>query len=401
VGVARERQPFTVACPTCESAIRGETIEGSDGFPKFHLPGINLLDHESTETEWQVVTTYGDLPNNPGSGEFSAFLSAYSVFGDQFDSYLKSVASVRWFGERVDALEHAYGFYLRGKWDLLDSVMRRTFEGAWPDNPSTLDRHTLIHRILYTLLIHLDPTGAYPRAKHEVWSRSFKKPAEFSECAHSVISKPDFNATNRRVSEQFISLLRNQAEWLPTLAVAHLRADGKAVPPGWQVPVGRIDSLRDAYRQNFEVSCQMLPLVIRMQNISEGRDPEVIRDPGDSNAWTPRDLQPRDYVNNVNQYIKAKAATKEAYLNRHSRLRHYWNSAFSRDVRNSIAHAEFDYMMHDGLISYKSREVPYYVFIEALIKQITLLAFWLDLCKLFRIYGSRWDSRNGKFLGLA
>ncbi|MFC8674165.1 hypothetical protein ACFUEN_16000 [Streptomyces griseorubiginosus] len=401
VGVARERQPFAVACPVCQSTIRGETIEADDGLPRFHLPGIKKLPPELPDADWKVVTTYGDLPNNPESGEFSAFLSAYQTFGDgPFQTYLQHVATVRWFGERVDALEHAYGFYLREKWDLLDSVMTRHFAEVWPDKPSALDRHTLIHRLLYMLVLAMDPKGMYPAAKYETWSRSFKKHAEFSECAHSIISQPDFNATRRRVFEQFIGLLRNYTEWMPTLAVTHLRAREKPIPEGWRVPLGRIDSLRDAYRQNFEVSCQMLPLIIRLQNIAEGRAPDVIRTPGITGEWEPRALQTKDYVNNINQYIKAKAATKEAYLNRHRLLRCYWNSAFSRDVRNSIAHAEFDYVMHDGIVTYKSRKVPYYVFIEALIKQVTLLAFWLDLCKLYAIYGSRWDAQNGKFMGL-
>ncbi|MER7838278.1 hypothetical protein ABTY98_20895 [Streptomyces sp. NPDC096040] len=400
MGVVRERQLFTVACPTCYSAIRGETVEGSSGLPEFHLPGLTTLTSERGEAEGQMVMVYGDLPSSADGGEISPFLSAYHVFGDHFEAYLKSVNTVRLYGARVDGLEHAYGFYLRERWDLLDSVMRRNFEEAWPDNPSALDRHTKLHRLIYVLMFAMDPVGAYPRAKYELWSRTFKREAEFSQCAHSVISTAEFTSTNRRVAEQFLSLLRDYAEWLPTLAVAHLRAAGKSVPTDWRVPVGRIDSLRDAYRQNFEVSCQILPLVIRMQNIAEGREPEVLRDPQDANGWTPRVLQPRDYVNNINQYTKAKAATKEAYLNRHSALRYYWNSAFSRDVRNSIAHAEFDYVMHDGLITYKDREAPYYVFIEALIKQITLLAFWLDLCKLYKIYGSRWDPQGKTFLGL-
>lgn len=114
----------------------------------------------------------------------------------------------------------------------------------------------------------------------------------------------------------------------------------------------------------------------------------------------PRALRPQDLVNNLNQFTKSNAATKEAYLSRYSHLRYFWNAAFSRDVRNSIAHAEFDYIMHESIVKYKGREVPYYVFIEALIKQISLLIFWLDLCKLCKIYGSRWDPIGSKFLGL-
>ncbi|MFE0925833.1 hypothetical protein ACFW4O_03400 [Streptomyces mutabilis] len=279
-------------------------------------------------------------------------------------------------------------------------MMKRNFEELWPENPSILDRHTALHRILYLPVFSIDPEGYYPRSKHDTWSRTTKKEAEFARCAHSIVAKPEFIAANRRASEQLLNLLRNNQEWTPAMTVVHLRAIGTPIPHGWQFPAGRIDSLRDAYRQNFEVSCQMLPLVIRMQNIAEGRDPEIIRDPTDTQGWRPRNLDRRDQVNNLNQYTRAKAVTKEAYLDRHTLLRYYWNSAFNRDVRNSIAHAEFDYTMHDGMITYKGREVPFYTFTEALIKQISLLAFWLDLCKLYKIYGSRWDPKNKKFLGL-
>lgn len=359
VGIARERQIVTVSCPSCHSTIRGETYEASDGLPRLSLPGISPIDPERAETEWHTVTTYGDLPSDPTRGEHSSFLAASALFGDYFIQYMRCLSTVRWFGDRVDPLEHAYGFYLGEKWDLLDSVMKRNFEELWPENPSILDRHTALHRILYLPVFSLDPEGYYPKSKHDTWSRTFKKEAEFARCAHSIIAKPEFTAANRRVSEQFLNLLRSNQEWTPAMTVVHLRAIGTPIPHGWQFPAGRIDSLRDAYRQNFEVSCQMLPLVIRMQNIAEGRDPEIIRDPTDTQGWRPRNLDRRDQVNNLNQYTRAKAVTKEAYLDRHTLLRYHWNAAFNRDVRNSIAHAEFDYTMHDGMISYKGREVPF------------------------------------------
>jgi hypothetical protein len=308
---------------------------------------------------------------------------------------------VREFEEKVDHLEHAYNFYLQSKWGLLDSVMGKRFEGMWPEESSVLERHTTLHRILQLLAASVEPEGVYFQAKCEIWSRIFKKEAEFAELAHGVISEPGFVATSRRVAEQLMTLLRDAAEWIPTLAISHLRAVNRSIPENWRVPLGRIDALRDAYRQNFEVGCQMLPLVIMLQNVAEGRDSRTIRDPSQSDGWAPRTLDARDLVNNINQYRKAKSATKEAYLNRHPVLRYYWNASFSRDVRNSIAHAEFDYVMHDGAIRYKGREVPYYVFVEALIKQISLLVFWLDFLKLHRVYGSRWDPVNKRFLGVA
>ncbi|MFI9112740.1 hypothetical protein [Streptomyces venezuelae] len=359
-----------------------------------------MIDHRTTGADWKVVNTYGDLPST-SSEEHSSFIFATQVFGDQFMAYFKCVGIVREFEERVDAIEHAYGFYLQERWDLLDSVMRRSFEDAWPKSPSVLDRHTYLHRILSVLAAALDPNGFYPRAKRELWSRTFGKEENFSELAFRVTTDSNFEVINRRLSDQLVRLLRDAADWIPALAIAHLRAGRMSIPEDWRVPLVRIDTLRDAYRQNFEVSCQMLPLVVRMQNMTEGRDIDVIRDPGLPGGWAPRTLLPRDLVNNVNQYTKAKASTKEAYLNRNSRLRHFWNSAFTRDVRNGIAHAEFDYVMHDGIVRYKDVEVPQYVFVEALIQQIALLVFWLDLCKLCKIYGSRWDPVRKNFLGLA
>lgn len=399
VGVAASRQTFSVACPNCQSMIRGGTAENESGFPYLDMPNIEVLDLPE-DPEWPVVTVYGDLPIHPAGNPFSAFLSMHHYFGDDFEKYLKNVSQVRWFGERADSLDHAFRFYLDSKWDLLDSVMGRQFSPFWEDSPSEYDRHMLLHRMAYRSVIPLDPSGTYADAKLEVWSRSFKKESKFSECAHSVIAEPSFALLRRRVSQQYCGLMRSYTEWLPTLALAHLRALGKEISKDWQAPVGNFDVLRDAYRQNFELSCQALPLVIRMQNIAEGRDSQAIRIPGEAHGWAPRSPLPKDCVNNLNQFSKARAATKEAYLNRHPLLRKYWNSAYSRDVRNSIAHADFDYSMQDGIITYKDNESPYFEFVEALIKQIGLLVFWLDLCKLYVIYGSRWDPHKWKFLGL-
>ncbi|MFI1845971.1 hypothetical protein ACH439_28020 [Streptomyces microflavus] len=406
VGLSRDRQIIVVACPDCHSTIRGSIIPSEEKMlPRFDLPGIKRLDHQTPGKEWRVVNTYGDFPSS-SKGEYSSFLSASRVFGEKFPFYLRCVSLVRSFAEKVDPLEHAYGFYLQERWDLLDSMMMRNFkedwpiEGSWPSNPSDLDRHTHIHRILSLLAAAMDPGGHKQRAKYELWSRTFEKQEEFSELSFRIISEPTFATVNRRISDQFFRMLRDASEWIPALAIAHLRANGGHIPGDWRVPLGRIDSLRDAYRQNFEVSCQMLPLVIRIQNMSEGRDDATIRDPTLPDGWAPRALRPQDLVNNLNQFTKSNAATKEAYLSRYSHLRYFWNAAFSRDVRNSIAHAEFDYITHESIVKYKGREVPYYVFIEALIKQISLLIFWLDLCKLCKIYGSRWDPIGSKFLGL-
>ncbi|MGW8351051.1 hypothetical protein [Streptomyces wedmorensis] len=399
VGISRARQKFTVACPECRSSIRGDTIPDGSEHLDFNIPGVTVLDPEVEDRDWRTVSTYGDLPIAP-SGEFSSFLFATSVLGEKFATYRRCVAIVRDFEEKVDPLEHAYGFYLQGKWELLDSVVKRHFSKAWPDDPTILDRHTYLHRILSWLQSAVEPAGQHVQAKREIWQKAGASEERFAKLAFSVISNPGFSVVNRRVSDQFFSLLRDGEEWVSALAIVHLRAAGKSIPAEWRIPPGRIGTLRDAYRQNFEVSCQMLPVVIRMQNMCEGRDPEVIRDPAISGGWAPRSLRPQELVNNMNQFSKVNAATKEAYLNRNSKLRSFWNSAFSRDVRNSIAHAEFDYVMHDGILEYKGRRVPFHVFVEALIKQIALLIFWLDLCKLCKIYGSRWDPATGSFLGL-
>ncbi|MFH8367410.1 hypothetical protein [Streptomyces sp. NPDC018031] len=406
VGLSRDRQRIMVACPDCHSVIRGSIVPSGDRLlPRFDLPGIKELDHRTPGKEWRVVNTYGDLPSGSAE-EFSSFLSVSRVFGDRALWYLRRVTLVRAFAEKADPLEHAYGFYLQERWDLLDSVMKRRFEEdwpieeSWPSGLSELGRHTQLHRIISLLAGAMDPAGHYSRARRELWSRVSRKRAEFSELAFGIISEPGFSTIHQRVADQFFGLLRDGSEWIPALAIAHLRASRIPVPGDWRVPIGRIDSLRDAYRQNFEVSCQMLPVVIRMQNMAEGRDDGTIRDPALSNGWAPRALRARDLVNNVQQFAKSKAATKEAYLCRYTHLRHFWHSAFSRDVRNSIAHAEFDYVMHDGLVRYKGREVPCHVFIEALVEQIVLLVLWLDLCKLCKVYGSRWDPAGRTFSGL-
>jgi hypothetical protein len=400
VGVVRDRQPISVACPECQSIIRGSIIEDNNGYPRYSLPGVTILDPKE-DREWNIISTYGDLPMNPAAEGFSSgFLALYQVFGDHFEKYLRSAATARWFGERADAMEFAYGFYLKGEWSRLDSAMQRSFEDFWMQNPTVIERNTLIHRLTFLATTPLDPGGMYPYAKEEVWSRIFKKEKEFSEAALGVVEDPAFAITHKRIAYQFTALLRAHADWAPALAVIHVRSAGLEVPSTWQVPAGNFDSLRDAYRQNFELSCQALHLVMRMQNISEGRISDIIRDSADVNSWMPRTLRPLDYVNNINQFNRSNAATKEAYLNRHSRLRYFWNAAFSRSVRNAIAHADFDYSAHDGIVIQKGEAAPYFTFLEALIKQICLLGLWLDLFKLYKMYASCWDARNQVFRGL-
>jgi len=62
--------------------------------------------------------------------------------------------------------------------------------------------------------------------------------------------------------------------------------------------------------------------------------------------------------------------------------------AFDRNIRNAIAHADVDEVVATGdIIVGNGETVSYMSFVESVVEQLLLLLLWLNLAKLYRVYG--------------
>jgi hypothetical protein len=389
-----ERQPFSVRCPQCGSTIRGQLITTEDADVSAQLEEGELLPGSASE-DWQVITTHPAFPFVP-STERSPFLDITVVLGDASMPYFQAVGEFEGMARDWPQLERAFQFYLAEDWSRFDTAMSRLLEGNWPEEPDMVVRHDLVHRLLTIMIFSLDPSGVYADMQKEIWQR-----AEPSDQLVAYIRQPSvqswFVALQKRLFRQISHLIEIRRMWSPALPFLWANRLGIDMPDDWRLPGDDFAILRGAYQQDFELSCQALPMLVVAENAADGREAENIRVDGEPTPWIPPNLpgsakRPRT----VAQFKKLNAEAKETFLDRFPVTEAGWFGAFDRGIRNAIAHADTDEVVTTGEITTgKGIIISYLAFVESVVKQLQLLTLWLNLAKLFRVYGFL-DSQAGK-----
>ncbi|MFL0397426.1 hypothetical protein ACH0CM_32520 [Streptomyces albus] len=347
--------------------------------------------------DYQIVTLHGDFPI-PASDDhippdmrrfYSPFLLALHYLGDEdaFQSYMGGMERFRALAGILDDYQRVYGLHMRDQWDLVNSNIDRVF-GDWDGNSSAAESMHFLHGALYLGISAIDPIGRYPSVKREIWSRTFKKSAEFAKEAWRAERCGELKKLQQRISDQLFFLVRHNDQWVAAVPIIYARFNKKGMPGDWRIPGDDFISLRDAYRQNFELSCQALSMVVRMQNIAEGRDADTIYSESQDNPWVPRGFPKTGKVKppkTIKQFECLSSANKELYLNRSSKLTNLWDACFERGLRNAISHADADHDLGDGLIRTGKGVKAYHDFLVSVAWQVPLLTFWLDLIKLWRV----------------
>jgi hypothetical protein len=311
-----------------------------------------------------------------------------TVLGDLAMPYFGTVAQFNGIAAKDwPQLERAYQFYTNENWDKFDNAMTRLLQGEWPDSPNMLVRHDVIHRLLLAVVLPLRPSGGYSKLQKEIWQRAQPSPQLVTYVRRSAVQS-EIRALQKRVFRQLAHLIEIRQMWLPVLPFLWLSDVGRSAPSDWRLPGDDFTILRGAYQQNFELSCQALPLLVVAQNAANGRDAEVIRLDSESSPWIPQSLpenskQPRTLV----QFKKLTAEGKEAFLDRFPVTEASWHNTFDRGIRNAIAHADVDQVVATGEITTgKGATLTYVRFVESIVRQLQLLLLWLNLAKLFRVY---------------
>jgi hypothetical protein len=119
----------------------------------------------------------------------------------------------------------------------------------------------------------------------------------------------------------------------------------------------------------------------------------------DHSSWIPPTFpEKRKAPRTLAQFEKLNAEAKEAFLDQFPVAEAGWHDAFDRDIRNAIAHADADEVLAAGEIATaKGKTISYLKFVESVAKQLQILLLWLNLAKLFRVYGllaSQADSKS-------
>jgi hypothetical protein len=392
---AGERQPFSVRCPQCESAIRGQLITTKDYKVRAQLDEGQELPENASEN-WQVVTTHPSFPFIPDT-ETSPFIDITAVLGDGTIPYFQAIgqfeglASGEW-----PQLERAFQFYLGEDWTRLDRTMSRLLNESWPDEPDMVARHDLIHHLLTVMIVPLEPTTLYLEARKEIWQRA-QSSRELTEYLRNGSVQAGLLTLQKRLFRQISHLIEIRHTWEPALAFLWANRLGRSVPDEWRLPGDDFAVLRGAYQQNFELSSQALQMLIVTQNTAEGRPATIIQRDAESSPWIPskfpeKSKAPRTLV----QFKKLNAEAKEAFLDRFTITEEAWFDAFDRGIRNAIAHADADEVVATGEITTsKGLTLSYLSFVESVAKQLQLLLIWLNLARLFRVYDVLAGQRRG------
>lgn len=387
IGVAPgEKQPVAVRCGQCGSTIRGElgTNRDADVFPNFE----GILESPEDDSDWPVITTH---PSFPFASEttMSPFIEISMVLGDatapcfEAIAQFRSIASGDWLH-----LERAFQFYFAEGWERFDATMSRLLEEQWPANPSMLGRHDSIHRLTWIALTPLDPGQRYLQMQKELWARAAPNRSLAVYLTQEKI-QTEVAALQRRIFRQIAHLVEIREMWLPAVPLLWLEASGRDVPETWKLPGEDFPILRGVYQQNFELSCQFLPLLVAVQNSADGREPSRLEESSSGLAWVPAGLPEsvKQPPRTIPQFKKLTAEGREAYLEKYPVIEAAWFESFSRGIRNAIAHADVDEVVATGeIVTGKGERASYLSFVEAVVKQIQLLQLWLNFAKLIRIY---------------
>ena len=397
IGVAvppGERQPFALVCPKCSSTIRGELITTKEATVSARLDDAPDLPEDASQ-DWQVITSHPAFPFMP-SATTSPFMDIMSVLGDAGMPYFGSVARFNSIvTEDWPQLRRAYQFYLSGDWNRFDTAMSRLLEEDWPGEPNMLIRHDAVHRLLVVTLASLDPSGRYAEMQQEVWERA-QPSGQLIDYLRQDAVQVELLKLQKRIFSQLAHLIDIRQAWLPALPLIWVELLNIAVPKDWRLPGDDFPVLRGAYQQNFELSCQALPLLVVTENAADGRLATSIHD--DASSWVPGGLsQSSRPPRTLAQFKKLTAEAKEAFLDRFPVTEESWLGVFDRSIRNAIAHADVDEIISDGKISTgKGATLTYMHFVASVARQIQLLLLWLNLIKLFRVYKLLSDQNKAK-----
>ena len=160
--------------------------------------------------------------------------------------------------------------------------------------------------------------------------------------------------------------------WTPGLPFLWANRLGCGVPDDWRLPGDDFAILRGAYQQNFELSCQALPMLVATENAADGRKAETIRPDNEALSWIPSKFpekakKPRTLA----QFERLNAEAKETFLDKFPITETGWSDAFERGIRNAIAHADTDEVVASGEITTgKGITISYLSFVESLVKQL-------------------------------
>jgi hypothetical protein len=175
---------------------------------------------------------------------------------------------------------------------------------------------------------------------------------------------------------------------MPALPLLWLEMLNQPAPQEWRLAGADFPVLRGAYQQNFELSCQALPLLVAIQNAADGRPATRIQDDSQGSAWIPSgqpvsSKPPRT----LDQFKRLNAEAKEAFLDQFPTTEANWVGMFDRGIRNAIAHADVDQVAATGeIVTGRGAVLAYMRFVESVAKQIQLLLLWLNLAKILRVY---------------
>jgi hypothetical protein len=389
IGVAvapGDRQPFSVRCTQCNSVIRGKLITTEDSDVSAELDESQLLSEEASG-DWRVITTHPAFPFIPQTVN-SPFLEISNVLGKAARPYFQTVGEFNALAMKDwPKLERSYQFYAAEDWDRFDNSMSGLLGDGWPDLPDMIMRHDLVHRLLTFMIFPLDPSGMYAALQKEIWERA--EPSQrLVDYVIDATAQSQFAALQKRLFSQIAHLINIRHLWMPSIPFLWLNRLGYNIPLGWRLPGDDFAVLRGVYQQNFELSCQALPMLVVAQNSADGRVATVIRADGESSPWVPPQFpeslrSPRT----LSQFEKLNAVAKEAFLDRFPLTEAAWNEAFDRNIRNAIAHADADTVVATGdIMTGKGINLSYMEFVESIVKQLQLLLLWLNLAKLFRVY---------------
>lgn len=381
ISVGRDlEQPFYYVCKKCNSATRGKLQIWYKPKPDAKLELEEGEIYQEVLKHDQAINIHPDLPAIPDAAEMlepggSPFLTLMQLLGDKGEEFYKRLDRFR---GCVDsdwiAVKRLMGYYLDSNWEIFDRQANKIMPDTLPEDPSQLQRHDILHRMMDFMTVPLWIELDYPEMKTD-WNMTYNqaiKSAPEALKAYLTIGGLDDELIDlqRDLFHCFELYIDARSSYLPGLPVEMLLKGGNVIDD-FRLFRDEFPLLRDIYISIFEACHKTLKYIVALLNILNR---------GGHNKF------PDGFPKNLNKFSKLVNAKKYEYIKELKIWHDRWNRILNRNLRNSIGHLSVRHDLPSGnLILKDGKIVPYLRFVVQCLNMVHPLLLCCNAIKTYRI----------------
>lgn len=386
-------QPFFVVCGQCQTVIKGKQVIWYEPHPgaRLELESAQLIDPPGEGKFVETISVNPDLPALRGAAEMadeggSAFLHNAQLLGD---SLVETMRRIRLFRNIVSedgaGLRRLGGFYLHTDWARFQEEGRRLFGKKWPEPKKEWQYHDVLPRVFLMAYHPLLIGDLFPRFVEE-WngflsSNEAALPAQRA-FAETQLTSGRVRELQRLVLERFDFVATHKTGLLAALPAEFYKKDMEPAVAKLRLPRDDFDVLKGHYVDCYELSHQVLTIVVGTVNIVERGDPDSF-DPSIRAALAAKGMNNFKNVPSLSVFDERPNGPKQAFLQSLPVSRELWDALLERDLRNAVGHYGARHDLRSGMIVVDGK--PHCSYLQFVVKTIRMTHVILALLHVLKM----------------